>query len=62
MSALDPKQQAAFDQASKQLSDNIPLLLNGLFVGFKEVGFSENQAFRLCEVYLESLIATLRPN
>jgi len=57
---IDPKKQAEMDQAAAMVSENLPVVLWGLFKGLKKEGFDEDRAFELVKVYLSGLFVLHR--
>lgn len=51
---MDPKEQAAFDQAAATLGDTFPTLWHRVYEGCLAIGFSEGESMRLLCVYILS--------
>lgn len=56
MGTVDPADQAKFDQASKAIADNIPLMIRSLYVGFCKEGFNEPESLELCKTYILGML------
>lgn len=59
---MNPKEQADFDQSSKSIADNIPMLLWSLYKGFVKEGFSEHDSLELIKVYLAEMLRGTAPD
>lgn len=51
---MTPKEISEIDQGGKLLADILPPLWRGLYVGCKEQGFDDEQAFELVKTYIRA--------
>lgn len=57
---MDPKDQARFDQVVKGMSDTLPLMCWSLFSSLKEQGFTEDQAIKLVQSWIQATLGEVR--